>query len=426
MDEAKVPYLVLAFFLSLFFSGFFSMLEAAVISQDKHRLAHLAEQGDRRAVLMQAMLGNPERLLSVILLGNNLSNVVCAASASSLLTHWMGFSEGSFILLTLLVTFMLLVFSELTPKVIGVRFSQKISLFCAVGLKYLQVVLAPIIIVVQTCASAVLFLIGIKKEMRRLDIALNLKELKSVVRAASEAASKNEDGVPYTMIEQSLLLAELPVERIMTPRRSITGIDVSVDDVEIAKQVMAATHSKLPIYEGSINNIVGVVDCMSALKRIQHGRLAAEQLEKIAKPVYYAPAAAAAITQLKNMRDQNSHLALVTNGDGWIIGLLSFANFSAAIIGDEKSKAPRVSQEGDSLVASSDLSINQFNIETGRSLPSTPAHTINGMILEYLGDVPSHPVCLEIDGWRIEILKLSEHAIVRVRLTPPADVAGDV
>ena len=389
-----------------------------MISQDKHRLSHLAESGNKRARLMQTLLATPDRLLAVILLGNNLSNVVCAASASSLLTYWMGFSEGSFILLTLLVTFMLLVFSEVTPKVIGVRFSQPISLACAWFLKQMQICLKPVILVVQWCASGVLLLLGMKKGLRQIHTALNLSELKSVIRAAGKEAGQDEDSASYVMIEQTMLLSEVSVERIMTPRHNISGIDVSASDVEIARQVMTAKHSKLPIFEGSINEVIGTVNCLDALRKIQHGRLTKQQLEKMARPVYYAPAAAVATTQIKNMRDRGSHLAMVINGDGWIVGLLSFANYSAAIVGD--AKPTKVEKDGDAFVAHSDMSITQFNILAEQSLPDTTAHTINGLILEHLGDVPERPVCLVVGGWRVEILKLTEHATVKVRLTPPA------
>ena len=397
------------------------MLEAAIISQDKHRLSHLAESGNKSATIMRQLLAqHTERLLAAILLCNNLANVSCAASATALLTHWMGASETVLLIATLLVTFALLVFSEITPKVIGVRHSQRISLFAARILQALITVLAPIIWVVQKLAAALLKLIYAGKKPPPPDVALNARELRTVIRMTGRARNDPH----YQMVETALLFAEMPVEKIMTPRRDIIGIDLADDESAIARAVLGTEFAKLPLYRGAIDQSTHYINCAQAIRHIRDGRLSAATLEQIATAFYVAPAAATALSQLQNMRKAKSALGLVVDGGGRVVGLLTFSNFAAAILGEEKTGAD-IKRHGDAYVTPADMSVTQFGIETGRALPDTQASSINGMILDYLGDLPAAPVCLVIDGWQIEILTLSAQAVERVRLMPPSEEGDD-
>jgi len=394
------------------------MLEAALISQDKHRLAHLAENGHKNAVVMRALLSRTDRLLAAVLLCNNLSNVTCATAATAMATRLFTEDATVLLLVTLAVTFIILVFSEVTPKVIGVRYAQPISLACARPLRGLVRLLVPFVYVANFFSSLLLLAVGLRHRSRFLNEAMNIKELLSVIRAAGRAGTA-ENSAHYNMMEKTLLFNEMPVEKIMTPRPDICGIDIRQADDAIARDVLEAAYSKLPLYDGNIDEVKGVIDVMTAIKKSHVGRLSAADLLAAAEPPLLVPAAAAALQQLQNMRAQRRRLAFVIDGGGRIVGLLTFANFAAAIIGEET--PPLLSYRGGGVMdAPADMAILQLESQFAPWVsPPTTANSLNGLILEYLGDLPKTSVCLNINGLKMEILAVDDKSIRRVRLFSP-------
>ena len=397
------------------------MLEAALIAQDKHRLAHLAENGHKNAIIMRALLERTERFLATVLLCNNLCNITCATAATAIATRLFTNDDSALLVVTLTVTFIILVFSEITPKVIGVRHAQPIALACARPLRGLVFLLVPFVHVANFFSSLLLLAVGMRNHFRFLNEAMNINELLSVIRAARRAAKSSTH---YNMMEKTLLFNEMPVEKIMTPRPDIRGINLKQDVAVVAQEVLNANYSKLPLYDGNIDDVKGVVDVVAAIKMIRDGRLAAASLLAIAEPPLLIPAAATALQQLQNMREQRQRLAFVIDGGGRVVGLLTFSNFAAAIIGDEK--PPPLLRRGNGVVdVPADMAILQLESLFAPWLsPPTAANSLNGMILEYLGDLPETPVCLNINGLRMEILTADDKSIRRVRLFPPTRESG--
>ena len=405
------------FCVSLLFSGSFSMLEAAVISQDKHRLQHLTDEGDKQALMMQRLLGRTDRLLSTLLLCNNLANVTCAAAATAIAARLLPGTDTALLWVTLIVTFILLVFSEITPKVIGVRYASAIALTLAHTLDLLTRALLPLTSIANFFSNLLLQIGGIKKS-GNWSSTLNMRELRSVVRAAGRA-DDNPDY--YQLLEKTLRFNELTVEKIMTPRHAIRGINLQDDSADIIRQINDIPHNKLPLFAGNIDNTLGVIDTVKALQLAHRGQLTAKVLRTLAEPVHYIPAAADAMQQLQTMRRQRQRTALVADGSGRIVGMLTFTNFAAAIIGEEEPTASNRRHDG-AIVVSGDTTLLQLEqLQHSAPLPEgISATTVSGMIVEYLGDVPANPLCIEINHWRLEIISTDDKSVQQVALLPPA------
>jgi Mg2+/Co2+ transporter CorB len=415
-----IPQLLLVFAVGLVFSAIFSMVEAAVISQDRHRLEHLAMSGKRSAQIMQTMLGGIDRLLAAILLFNNIANVLCATTATVIVTRLSGGGETAAFVASLGVAFLILVVSEISPKVIGVRHAQTISLVCAVPLHFLLAVFHPVIVVANFFARGILLLAGVR-HANVLNTAMNTRELHSAVRASrAQAAQDSQHGKHYKMVEQALHLGNIPVEKIMTPRRHIKGINLQNGDNDAYDAILSADYAKLLIYESNPDNAAGFVDTIQALKiATRQGRVTAADLRRIVVKPLFMPAAANAVQQLQNMRTQNSRAALVVDGAGRVTGMVTLANFAAAIIGGSTAP-PTPTTEGD-FILPGDFSLLQLSeLLPDIQLPDTSATNLNGLIMEVLGDIPDTSVCVEIAGMRFEIIETGNKSVRRARLLKPA------
>ncbi len=417
----SITQLVLIFIAGLLLSGVFSMIEAAVISQDRHRLAHLAAMGGKRAKLMQAMLNNIDRLLAAILLFNNIANVLCATAAAVVVTRISGGDEGAAFAASLGVAFLILVVSEISPKIIGVRYAQMISLTVAAPLRVLLTVFYPIIRVANFLAGGVLALIGIRRTAV-LRVAMNTAELRSAVRESNRLAQESNDpegGRHYRMVEQLLRLADMPVEQIMTPRPQINGINLQ-DETTIKQQIMDASHGKMPVFVGNIDTAEGFIETVAAIKAIANqDDVTAAMVRKLIKPPLFIPAAGNALQQMQHMRKQGNNIAFVVDGAGRISGMITLSNFSAAIIGGEE-LADNITHDGGNFILPGDFLLIQLgDIHPHLAIPETSAASINGLILETLGSIPAQPVCVRIGDLKIEIMESSNTSVKKVRLIKP-------
>lgn len=406
------------FCLSLLFSGLFSMLEAAVISQDKHRLQHLADEHDTRAVLMRHLLAHTDKLLSTLLLCNNLANVTCAAAATALATRLLPGTDAALVWVTLTVTFILLVFSEITPKVIGVRYASPIALTVARTLHILVRLLRPLTAVANFFSNCLLWLIGLRAAAG-WGKGISLKELRAAVRAAMREGGSAHASDHYQIVEKTLRFNELRVETIMTPRRNIHGINLQDDLATIRRQIENTSYTKLPLYDGTLDNACGVVETIGAIKLVTQNALSIASLRASASAVDYIPAAAPVLQQLHKTRQRQQRLALVADGSGRVVGLLTFANFAAAIIGDEAPPVIQRRQDGAVILPGEFTLLQLEQVQPGTLPTDTAATTINGVILERLGTVPPVPLCMKINDWRIEILKTDDTSVQEVALFPP-------
>ena len=417
----------LVFLAGLLMSALFSMVEAAVISQDRHRLAHLAEQGGRRAQLMQKMTARMDRLLSAILLFNNIANVLCATAAAVMVTRLSGGGEGAAFAASLGVAFLILVVAEISPKIIGVRHAQRLSLWFALPLRGLLTVFYPAVAVANFLASCLLAAFGIRETAQPL-AAMSAAELRTAARESTRRARESNDeegGRHYRMVEQVLQLADTPVEKIMTPRGQIEGVNLQ-DEHAIYRQIMGASHAKMPVFAGDIDAAEGFIDTLEVIKAAsKRGGADAALVRAMQKrPPMFVPAAADSLSQMQSMRRQRARIALVVDGAGRVSGVITLSNFAAAIIGGEESAAAGEAERW-RLLPGDFLLIRLGDLHPQLTIPETSAASINGLILETLGEIPSNPACVRIGDVRMEITQSTKTAVLQVRIVFPDEIPAE-
>lgn len=411
--ELSLDRLSLIFLAGLFFSGFFSMLEAAIISQDRHRLNHLADQGVARAVVMRKLLANIDQLLAAILLCNNLANVVCATTAAVFVAKVTGGGDNAVFVSTLGVTFLLLVFGEITPKVIGVRHSPTIALACARLVRVLLLVLRPVIFVANFFAGGLLRLFGVKQGGG--ESAMNIAELRSAVRAAG---SSGGGGGHYRMLDNLLAFGEMPLEKIMTPRRDIRGVDLDLGGDEVNRAIANFPHSKLPLYNGNIDNVAGMIETADALRAMQNAPLTMATLKAMMRRPHFVPAADSVLRQMERLRGADIHAAFVVDGAGRVVGMVTLTNFASAIIGTSEMPPDISRADGGAFVVPAEISLMQLSqLLPDARWDKTSATTLNGMILEALDTPPRMPLCLRFGDLRVEILETGDKAVLRAKVS---------
>ena len=409
-----ISQLLLLFSLGLLLSAVFSMVEAAVISQDRHRLEHSAHAGKKTAVLMLQLLGGIDKLLAAILLFNNIANVLCATTAAVIVARVIGGGDTVTLLSSFAVAFIILVISEISPKVIGVRHAQNIALFCAVPLRILLNVFYPVIVVANFFARGILLLCGVR-DINILHTAMSPRELRNAARTARRQRHETEHK-QYQMAEQALHIGDLPVEKIMTPRPAIEGINLQDGDDKTRSLILSSRHSKLPAYNGNLDRACGFIDTLRAAQ--QAADQGAETVKASQLPFeapMFLPAAAGALHQLQSMRKNKARAALVVDGAGRVVGMVTAADFADTIIGRD---TPLSTDENGNFMLTGDLSLLRLEeLFPHLSLPEdTSATNVNGLILETLGDFPDGLFCVNINGFRFEISEVTEASIRRVLL----------
>ncbi len=416
--ELSLGRLSLIFLAGLLLSGFFSMLEAAIISQDRHRLNHLADKGVGAAVVMRGLLANIDELLAAILLCNNLANVVCATTAAVFVAKLTGGGDNAVFVSTLAVTFLILVFGEITPKVMGVRHAPRIALACARMVRALLVVLRPVIFVANFFAGGLLWLFGANRG-GGAGGAMNIAELRSAVRAAGAGGGEH-----YRMLDTLLAFSEMPLEKIMTPRRDIRGVDLDSGDDAINRAVAAFPHSKLPLYRGGIDRVAGTADTVEALRAMKDAPMTAAKLRAMMRPPHFVPAADTVLRQMEKLRRAEINAAFVVDGAGRVVGMVTLTNFASAIIGTSAMPANIAPDARGGFSVPAAISLLQLSqLLPDADWPETSATNLNGLILEYLDALPESPLCLRLGGLCIEITEVGDRAISRARVF--ADAAPD-
>ena len=427
-----LPQLALIFAAGLAVSAAFSMLEAALLSQDRHRLRHLAGRGRPAARRMLLLLSRSDRLLAAILLCNNLANVMCATAATVIVARLAGGSESAVFAATLAVTFVILVFGEIAPKVVGVRHSQGLSLFCATPVFWLVRGLQPLVRVALFFASALLRVFGMRAaHISAGDAMMNAQELRSVVLASDRRISPPHRRMLLKLLE----LDEMKIEDIMAPRQSVSGINLADGEAAIVKELRRASHSHLPVYSGNLDGAEGFVKTAEALKLIGgRGKVGAGEVRAMTHKASFIPAASTVLQQIQKpgFADRGRR-ALVVDGYGRVVGMVTGADFAAAVMESipigRSSKAPLTRGPGGEYVTEGGALMRDLAEKTGLKFPPTTARTLNGLILEHLGDIPEAPACLRIGDARMELVKVEPDNILSVRLEkvdppeepPPAD-----
>jgi Mg2+/Co2+ transporter CorB len=418
MDDISLRALAVALAVLLAIAAFFSIAETAMMAVNRYRLKHRARKGERGARLTLQLLDKTDKLLGVILLGNTLVNAGAATLTAVITKRLFGEGELALGIGTLAIAFAILVFSEITPKVVGAAHADRIAAPVSFLLAPMLKAATPIVWFVN------LFVQGLLKVLRigpvnEADATLTQEELRSLVLEGQYFRGKHR-----SMLANLIDLESVTVDDVMTPRNQIHALDLAAKPSQIAQQLATSYHTRLPAYEGELDNIVGVIH----LKNVVHLQRAAdidtEALRSILRPAYFIPAGTSLLVQLQQFQTDRERLGLVVDEYGELKGLTTIEDIIEEIIGDFTTQAPggaetyRRAQDG-SVVVDGLAPLRTLNRKLGTKFPIDGPKTLNGLIVDRLGEIPAAGTHVDVGGQSIEILQTQDRGVKVVRLLAP-------
>ena len=416
MDDISTGTLALALFALLVASGFFSLAETAMMAVNRFRLKHRAQRGARGAKSALALLAETDRLLGVVLLGNNLINAASATLTTVITVRLFGEGEVALALGTVFVTFGILVISEITPKVIGAAYPEAIALPSAYVLTPLLRIAYPVVWFVNLFVQGLLRLLFIKPPADGGE-NLSMEELRTLVLEGGKYIPKKHQSIFLNLFE----LEDMTVDDTMTPRGQIEGIDLEDDLDDIHTAISTAHHTRLVVYEGGLDKVVGILHVRKFLNASRREPLDKEGIRGILRDPYYLPEGTALLQQLTKFPEQMRHVGLVVDEYGEILGLVTLQDILEEIVGEFTSQKPmsgnllRKEPDG-SVIAEGTCPLRVLNRKAGFHFPLEGPKTINGLVLEALEEIPEPGTSLMVAGHPVEVMQVHDRMVKVVRI----------
>ncbi len=420
MQDIPLTWLFALLVVLVALSAFFSSTETALMSINRYRLRHRAREGSAGARAAETLLQSPDRLIGLILVCNNFVNSAAAALVTVICLSVGG--EAFAAIGVGLFTVVLIIFGEVAPKTFGALYPERLALPAALIYQVLLKVLYPVVWLTNLLANGVLRLAGISRE-KASTTSLSREELRTVVAEASTVIPHRHQRMLMSILD----LERINVEDIMVPRSEIAGIDVSDDWDDILGQLREARHTRVPVFDGSVDELVGILHMKQVARQLARGDLDRAQLVGLARSrePYYVPEGTSLNTQLLNFQRQRRRVAFVVDEYGDVQGLVTLEDLLEEIVGeftsDTTSAHKDVHRERDgTFIVSASASVRTLNRKMGWSLPTSGPRTLNGLIIETLETIPEPGTSLRVNDYAIDVLQTGDNAVRTVRLRPVA------
>jgi Mg2+/Co2+ transporter CorB len=415
LDNTTLSFILLAL---VFLSAFFSAAETALMSVNRYRIRHLARSSHRSAQLVSRLLARPDKLLSIILLGNTFATVMASAIATVIASSFFG--EWGIVICSIILTLVMLMFGEVTPKTLAAIHPLPLSLVLVWPLLVLQKILAPIVWLINKIALCLLSLMGIRERSHSSD-ALNVDELRTLLHEAGDKIPK-----PHKIMLLAILdLSRARVQDVMISAESIHGIDLNADWQLICNEIMESSYHYVPIFWDSLEKVEGILNTQDAMRLMVQSSLTKENLMKMCTSAYYVPEATLLSVQLAEFQKNKKRSALVVDEYGVIVGLITLEDILKEIVGevnvDQSMTSPKLiyPKSDGSYIVDAQISLQELNRELGLNFSMKEARTLSGAIIEYLEVIPSEKIGLYLSGYPIEILSVNDNKIGKVRIIVP-------
>ncbi len=415
INETPIGVLFFLLFILFLMSAFFSGTETALMALNRYKLKHLAKKNKGAQLAMQ-LLQKPDRLIGVILIGNNLVNILITQLAT-----YLGFRLGGsagVAISTGILTLMLLVFAEVTPKTIAALKSEQIALPASYIYVVLLKVAYPLVWLINLFANTVVRLVGVDPNQNELQ-SLNHEELKAVVNEAGGLIPESHQD----MLMRVLDMESITVEDIMIPRTEISGIDLNDDWNDIEEQILRSNFTRLLIYKGSINNIQGFLHLRRLLPLFHDNKMEREYFEQAIVPAHFTPEGIPLTQQLINFQNERRRMSLVVDEYGSVLGLVTLEDILEEIVG-QFSTSPsnfdyeaKVNPDGTIWIDGA-MHIRDVNRQLNMQLPTDGPKTINGLVTEHLGQIPSPGISILINNYPMEVRKTQNNVIKTLIIYP--------
>ncbi len=416
-DWPLIGQVALVLFL-LALSGFFSMAETSMLSANRHRLRAMAHNGNRGAALAERLLKRIDSLLSVLLISNNLINTVLPILVTGIALHIFGDSGVVLSIATLVVALLIIIFSEITPKVIGTAFPEKIASKVGWVVLPLSYILKPLLWFINSFVSGLMKALRLQTSAENR--AMSKEELRSLVLESNRFVSTHHRNILLNLFN----LENILVDDVMTPRSKIETLDLSRPIDEVMQQLETCYHNKLPVCDGDSERIIGILSVKKALSLLGNTELCHADFKALLNEPYFIPSGTPVLQQMQFFQDNQQRLSLVVNEYGEVLGLVTFEDIVEELIGEFTTSFSNLSNEPHWLadgtyLASGTAALRDLNRLLNLDLPLDGPRTLNGLILEKLEAIPDHDVSIRIADVVMEIVQFDEHSVKTIKLYRP-------
>ncbi|NHZ80966.1 DUF21 domain-containing protein [Massilia sp. CCM 8695] len=423
MDTVSPWVLVAALVFLILCSAFFAMAETALMAANKFRLRSLAKRGHRGAITTLWLLERTDKLLSLILIANTLVNAMATVLATAIAILLFGYEESVIAIAIALLVFVLIVFAEIAPKFIGATYPETISLVASTLLKPMMAVSKPLIWFVNLFVRLFLTILRVKPADSAAQHRVSPEELRAIVLESSNFIPQKHKSILLNLFD----LETVSIEDIMTPRSQIEALNLAVPVAELKAQLTTCYHNKLPVYEGEINRIIGILHVRHAVALLnEDDELSIAHFRELLTTPYFIPQDTSVFTQLQYFQENKERLGIIVDEYGEVQGLVTLDDIIEEMIGDFTTSVPGAAR-GDSFgwdargecLLEGTAPLREINKRLGLAFPLDGPKTVNGLMLEQLQEIPDAPISLKIGNVVIEVIQVKDQAIKVVKLTRP-------
>ncbi|MDA9724727.1 HlyC/CorC family transporter [Gammaproteobacteria bacterium] len=397
----------------LFLSAFFSGVETAMMSLNRYRLKHLVKENDKGAIRADKLLKRPDRLLGVILIGNNFVNILAASLTTVLCLNLFG--DSGVVIGSIVLTLIILVFAEITPKTFAALNSEKVALPASLILKYLQKILRPLVLFVNFFSNFFMRLLGTKETTINED--LSPEELKSVLENSGDLIPKKYQDMLISVLE----LDKVSVDEVMTQRSEVIGIDINQPIETILSNLQNNQKDFLPVYNESLDDLRGVIDLYGITAFLSNEDKSIESLIESLDEAYFIPENTPLSTQLFNFQKNKKTVAVIIDEYGSVKGLVTIKDVLEEIVGELATDIDRetveiMEQKDGSYLIDASIPLRELNKKLNWQLPINGAKTLNGLIIDQVETIPENNIKIEIENYSIETVLIRNNMIKIARV----------
>lgn len=418
MEHISTTTLIVTLIVMVVVSAYFSGSETGMMTLNRYRLRHLARQGNRAAKRVEKLLRKPDRLISLVLIGNNLVNIL--ASALATIVGMRLYGDAGVAIATGILTFVVLVFAEVLPKTIAALYPEKVAFPSSFLLGPLQILMMPLVWLLNVITRMLMRMVGIKTD-NVISAALSKDELRTIVHEShAKISRRNQD-----MLLSVLDLEKMSVDDIMVPRNEIVGIDINDDWKSIVRQLTHSPHGRIVLYRDTLDDAMSMLRVREAYRLMtEKQEFTKETLLRAADEIYYVPEGTPLSVQLVKFQRNKKKVGLVVDEYGDIQGLVTVEDILEEIVGDfTTSMSPTLAEEvmpqnDGSVIIEGSANVREINKAFNWTLPEDEARTVNGMLLEELQEIPANNTRVRITHYDIDILDVQDNMIKQVRVTP--------
>jgi Mg2+/Co2+ transporter CorB len=421
MGELSIAWMVGALVVLLVISGFFSIAETSMMAINRYRLKHMVAQGHGGAKRVDELLKRTDKLLGAILIGNNLVNAAAATLASLIAVQFFGQGKLAYAVSTISISFLIIVFAEITPKVVGATYPEKIAPPLAYVLAPLQRLLQPGVWFVNLFARPLLLAAGVRPGENTEVQKLSPAEIRTLVLESSSFMPKKHFSILMNLFD----IGTVTVQDIMAPRSRIESIKLDDDSETIAHQLATSYHQRLPVFRNALGEVVGVLQLRKVLAPLRDGTFDKALIESLVVEPYFVPATTPVLAQMQYFQENQERIALVVDEYGELMGLVTLEDIIEEIIGKFTTSLPAAValawDEGGAATADGATPVRELNRALGLSLPTDGPKTLNGLIVEHLQDIPEADVSIKINNVPMEIVHAQGRTVKTVRIFRPPE-----